>query len=184
MSKSITYQQLLDALRVLSTDELQSNVTVFHGDEYIPVQSIEISGDDNDVLDKGHLFLSTVQAVIKPLLYQVIIALSPSPGHERKVQFSAAFPAEPNSDDIVAYASDAKLIEPDDVPNATGVQVDFTVEGGGTIYLFRPHSPAAVQWIEDHIPETAQTLGSAVAVEHRYIADIVQGAQADGLVVI
>lgn len=106
------------------------------------------------------------------------------PGISRHVNFSCDFPAPPNSDDIVAYASDAKLIEPDDVPNATGVQVDFTVEGGGSLYLFRPHSTAAECWIDEHIPNDAQTLGNAVAVEHRYIADIVQGAQADGLVVI
>ena len=35
----------------------------------------------------------------------------------------------------------------------------------------------------DNLPEDAQTLGKAVAVEHRYIGDIVAGMKADGLVV-
>jgi hypothetical protein len=63
------------------------------------------------------------------------------------------------------------------------VKTDFYVEGGGTVYLLRPVSPAAFCWIEENLPEDRLTFGNAVAVEHRYIADIVRGAQADGLVV-
>jgi hypothetical protein len=44
-------------------------------------------------------------------------------------------------------------------------------------------TPAAFEWIENHIPEDAQRLGNAIAVEHRYIADIVAGIQGDGLAV-
>ena len=61
---------------------------------------------------------------------------------------------------------------------------DFSIEGEGrfcTVYLLRPLTPAAFDWIEEHIPEDAQRLGNAVAVEHRYISDIVAGIQGDGL---
>jgi len=63
---------------------------------------------------------------------------------------------------------------------------DFSIEGSGrfcTVYLLRPLSPMALDWIEVHIPEDAQYLGNAVAVEHRYISDIVAGIQGDGLVI-
>jgi len=65
-------------------------------------------------------------------------------------------------------------------------QADFSIEGEGhfcTVYLLRPLTPAAFEWVEEHIPEDAPRLGNAVAVEHRYITDIVAGIQGDGLAV-
>ena len=66
------------------------------------------------------------------------------------------------------------------------ISPDFSIEGEGrfcSVYLLRPLTPAAFDWIEEHIPEDAQRLGNAVAVEHRYISDIVAGIQNDGLAV-
>jgi predicted thioesterase len=63
------------------------------------------------------------------------------------------------------------------------VSVDVLVSGSGTLYLVRSASKAGAEWMDEHLPEDAQTLGRAVAVEHRYIGDIVAGMQADGLVV-
>jgi len=63
---------------------------------------------------------------------------------------------------------------------------DFSVEGEGrfcTVYLLRPLTPAAFDWIEEHIPKDAQRLGNAIAVEHRYIGPIAEGIVADGLVI-
>ena len=60
---------------------------------------------------------------------------------------------------------------------------DFEVENHFTIFLLRPLTPAAESWIDEHISEDARYFGSAVVVEHRYIADIVQGIQDDGLAV-
>jgi len=61
-------------------------------------------------------------------------------------------------------------------------QPDFSVENHGSIFLLQPLSPAANSWIEENLPEDRLTFGGAVVVEHRYIADIVRGAQQDGLV--
>lgn len=58
---------------------------------------------------------------------------------------------------------------------------DFQVENHGTIFLFRPLSDVAREWVSEHLPDDAQTWGDAVVVEHRYIADIVDGAVNDGL---
>lgn len=60
---------------------------------------------------------------------------------------------------------------------------DFEVQNEGSIFLLRPKSPAAEEWLWENIPSDAQCWGNAVVVEHRYIADIVEGIQADGLVV-
>jgi hypothetical protein len=63
---------------------------------------------------------------------------------------------------------------------------DFTLIGEGpmtSVYLLRPNSPEAEQWIEEHIPDDAPTMGNAIAVEHRFIADIVEGIEGDGLTV-
>jgi hypothetical protein len=62
-------------------------------------------------------------------------------------------------------------------------QPDFFVENHGTIFLLQPLSPAANSWIEENLPEDRMTFGGAVVVEHKYISDIVRGAQNDGLVI-
>lgn len=61
---------------------------------------------------------------------------------------------------------------------------DFVVSGGGSIYLLTPLTDNAKQWVDEHLPADRQTLGNGIAVEHRYIEEIVQGAQRDGLKVI
>ena len=66
------------------------------------------------------------------------------------------------------------------------ISPDFSIEGEGrfrTVYLLRPLTPAGFEWVEEHIPDDAQCLGNAVAVEHRYIADIVADIQNAGLAV-
>ena len=63
----------------------------------------------------------------------------------------------------------------------TQQQVDFSVENHGSIFLLRPITPSAFEWVREHIPDDAQYFGNAVVVEHRYIEDIVDGIQNDGL---
>ena len=60
---------------------------------------------------------------------------------------------------------------------------DFTVSDHGSIVLFIPLTPAAREWVQEHIPEDAATFAGGIAVEARCIGDIVDGAIADGLVV-
>lgn len=62
--------------------------------------------------------------------------------------------------------------------------LDFSIKGEGrfcTLYLLRPLTPAAFEWVEEHLPEDRMKFSGAVVVEHRYVADIVRGAMADGL---
>ena len=60
---------------------------------------------------------------------------------------------------------------------------EFTVENHGAIFILTPHTEAGRDWADTHIPDDAQTVGASIAVEHRYIADIVRGIQGDGLLV-
>ncbi len=61
---------------------------------------------------------------------------------------------------------------------------DLRTECHGSIYLLRPLTDAGREWIEENINlEEAQTWGGAVVVEHRYIWDIVAGAEMAGLLV-
>lgn len=59
---------------------------------------------------------------------------------------------------------------------------DLVVQDHGSIFLLTPRSDAGQEWIDEHIPADAQRWGvNSIVVEHRYITDIVLGAQADGL---
>lgn len=61
---------------------------------------------------------------------------------------------------------------------------DFTVENHGNIYLLTPQNDLAFAWADLHIDARGQSIGQrTIVVEHRYIADIVVGAIADGFTV-
>jgi hypothetical protein len=62
---------------------------------------------------------------------------------------------------------------------------DFVVQNHGSIFILHAYSEAAREWVSEHIPEDALTWGrNGTVVEHRYIADIVDGIRNDGLTVI
>ena len=62
-------------------------------------------------------------------------------------------------------------------------QSDFTIHGSGTVYLFEPLSKSAQAWLENHCPagNNHQYLGRNLAVEFRYVEEIVHLAIRDGL---
>ena len=62
-------------------------------------------------------------------------------------------------------------------------QSDFICENHFSVFLLRPISPAAFDWIESHLPPDRITFGNAVVVDHRCIWSILLGLQEDGLVV-
>jgi hypothetical protein len=61
------------------------------------------------------------------------------------------------------------------------MSIDILVENHGSIMLLHGLSDDGSSWLHDHIGPEAQSWGDAVADEPRYVADIVRGAQADGL---
>jgi hypothetical protein len=58
---------------------------------------------------------------------------------------------------------------------------DFSVRSEGTIWLFTPLSPAALQFLSEHIQEDAQYFGDSLAVEHRFVYDLLIGLREHGL---
>ena len=61
--------------------------------------------------------------------------------------------------------------------------MDIRLLDHGTICLLFPATAAAEQWLRAHTAGDATWWGRALVVEPRYVADIIAGAQADGLVV-
>ncbi len=62
-------------------------------------------------------------------------------------------------------------------------QPDFFVQGSGTMFLFVPLSQTAQAWLDTHCPadDDHQYLGCNLAIEFRYVADIIRSAIRDGL---
>ena len=71
------------------------------------------------------------------------------------------------------------------IASGSSPTVDFLCENHGSIFLLRPLTSSATSWIEEHIGQDNgyQPYFPTVVVEHRYIADIVEGIQNDGLAV-
>ena len=62
---------------------------------------------------------------------------------------------------------------------------DFLLQGGGSLFVLRAVSEAAVEWIENNVSDAGfnPEYPSAVYVEHGYIGDIVSGIQNEGLTI-
>lgn len=62
-------------------------------------------------------------------------------------------------------------------------EVDFIVENHSSIFLLRPDTAAALQWVEENIgwENGYQPYWPTVVVEHRYIGDIITGIKNEGL---
>lgn len=59
---------------------------------------------------------------------------------------------------------------------------DIRVENHGTIMLVIPESDAAREWIDENVhTEGWQWIGPALAIEPRYLPELLQGASDDGL---
>jgi len=61
---------------------------------------------------------------------------------------------------------------------------DVLIEDHGSIALFTPMTPDAHQWVEEHVEvESWQLMGCSIACEPRYLCQLVEGMEEDGLVV-
>lgn len=60
----------------------------------------------------------------------------------------------------------------------------FELENHGSLFLLRPLTSAAREWMQDHLPvddPETQFCGDAIVIEHRFISEIISGVQRDGL---
>jgi hypothetical protein len=65
----------------------------------------------------------------------------------------------------------------------TEIGPDFRCENHGSVFLLIPVTQSAQSWVEENLQSDAQWFGGGVVVEHRYIWEILEGIQNDGLVV-
>ncbi len=66
-------------------------------------------------------------------------------------------------------------------PPAREPSADARVENHGTIFLVRPLTEPALDWLTEHTDGT--WFGNALAVEHRFVSDLVSGLRDCGFVV-
>ena len=59
---------------------------------------------------------------------------------------------------------------------------DFRLQDEGTIVILHPCNDAAGDWLYEHVAEP-QWWGGGVVIEHRFVLDILQGIESDGLTV-
>lgn len=60
-------------------------------------------------------------------------------------------------------------------------RIDFVVRDEGTIWLSTPLTPAALQFLSEHIQDDAQYFGDSLVVEHRYVEDLLLSLSEQGL---
>ena len=71
------------------------------------------------------------------------------------------------------------------IPTSTKTEVDFKLENHGSLFLLRPLTSAAKDWMNDHLPMNSpetQFWCDGIVIEPRYAAPIVEGIVGDGLV--
>jgi len=60
---------------------------------------------------------------------------------------------------------------------------DFRVFYDGSVSLVTPETPAAHEWLSEHVPADAPWFGDALAVEPRFLDALIDGIEGDGLAV-
>jgi hypothetical protein len=62
---------------------------------------------------------------------------------------------------------------------------DFTVNNHGRVVIIRPNTRAGIDWANKYIGEGNgwQPLWPAMLFEQRYLSEVINGIQADGLIV-
>ena len=61
--------------------------------------------------------------------------------------------------------------------------IDFTLYDGGSVFLLTPRSDEAKDWVKENLPDDVLILGQGIAVENRYIRDIMDGLTSEGLTI-
>lgn len=63
-------------------------------------------------------------------------------------------------------------------------QTDLRLENHGSVCILYPETDRGRDWIAENLPEDVMTWGpDGIVIEPRYVGDILQGAEHDGLTV-
>lgn len=60
---------------------------------------------------------------------------------------------------------------------------DIEVNDHGSIFILNPVTPEAGAWFEENVAQDGQRWGGGYVVEPRYVDDILDGAEAEGLTI-
>jgi hypothetical protein len=60
------------------------------------------------------------------------------------------------------------------------VTLDVEVANHGSIWTFTPLTLGAKQWIDDNV-EDPMWFGDSLVVEHRFVQELIEGLQLDGI---
>lgn len=60
---------------------------------------------------------------------------------------------------------------------------DVTIANHGSIVLVTPMTKAAKKWIDANVSDESQWFGKSLVVEPRYVENLVEGMQGEGLTV-
>jgi len=63
---------------------------------------------------------------------------------------------------------------------AKSISADFTFTDGGSVCLLTPTTSEARRWLDENIGEDAMYLGNGLAIERKYVHQIIEGIVADG----
>jgi hypothetical protein len=65
----------------------------------------------------------------------------------------------------------------------THPRIDFSLENHGSVFLLKPLTSVAISWVEEHIGRDNgfQPYFPTIIIEHRFVEDILDGIQNDGL---
>lgn len=63
-------------------------------------------------------------------------------------------------------------------------QHDFHIVDGGKVFLVLAKTPIAEKWVEENISNESLRFGNGVAVEDKFIEDIVNGIQNAGMTMV
>jgi hypothetical protein len=93
----------------------------------------------------------------------------------------------PNFTTLAAFSDAWRKNLPNEActPQAANSELDFKLENHGSVFLLRPLSSAAKEWMQLNLPVDSpetQFWGDAIVIEWRYVDAIVDGIIGDGLV--
>lgn len=67
------------------------------------------------------------------------------------------------------------------MPKKKAIQPDLLFTNHGSVVTLQPLTDTGKEWVKDNIPLEDWQSSERIAVEPRYVANIVEGAQGDGL---
>jgi hypothetical protein len=85
-----------------------------------------------------------------------------------------------------AELAEKRVAGEDPLPNNPApTNPQFELENHGSLFLLRPLTSAATEWMQENLPMDSpetQFWGEAIVIEPRYLEPIIEGILADGLV--